>query len=93
MCPSVPQILVGGRDVRTLNITWLRRHIGLVSQKPVLFDTTIADNIGYGQEDATKEQIVEAAKTANAHQFIVALPDGYDTVVGDSNTQLSAGQT
>ncbi len=92
ICILIPQILVGGRDIRTLNLRWLRSNIGLVSQKPVLFDTTIAENIRYGKEDATTEEIVEAAKTANAHGFIVSLPDGYNTMVGDCNTQLSAGE-
>ena len=64
----------------------------MVSQEPVLFDTTIAENIRYGKEGTTKEEIEEAAKNANAHDFIMELPDGYDTLVGERGTQLSGGQ-
>ena len=71
---------------------WLRSHIGVVSQEPVLFDTTIAENIRYGKEDATMEEIQEAAKNANAHNFIMELPKGYETLVGEAGTQLSGGQ-
>ena len=70
----------------------MRSHIGVVSQEPVLFDTTIAENIRYGKKDVTKEEIKEAARNANAHDFISALPDGYNTLVGESGTQLSGGQ-
>ena len=66
--------------------------MGLVSQEPVLFDTTIAENIRFGKEDATLEEIQEAAKSANAHDFISSLPDGYDTKVGEGGSQLSGGQ-
>ena len=64
----------------------------MVSQEPVLFDTTITENIRYGKEDATMEEILEAAKKANAHDFITMLPDGYETDVGSKGTQLSGGQ-
>jgi ABC-type multidrug transport system fused ATPase/permease subunit len=84
--------LVGGKDIRSLNLKWLRSHIGVVSQEPVLFDTTIADNIRYGREDATMKDIEAAAKAANAHSFISELPDGYKTLVGERGTQLSGGQ-
>ena len=86
------QILVGGNEINTLNLKWLRSHIGVVSQEPILFDTTIAENIRYGKEDVTKEEIEIAARNANAHDFISGLPDGYDTLVGESGTQLSGGQ-
>ena len=79
-------------DVRSLNLKWLRSNIGVVSQEPVLFDTTIADNIGYGKERATMEEIETAAKNANAHDFISQLPDGYNTHVGERGIQLSGGQ-
>ena len=84
--------MIGGKDVRTLNLKWLRSHIGVVSQEPVLFDTTIAENIRYGHEDATMKDIEAAAKAANAHSFISELPDGYKTLVGERGTQLSGGQ-
>ena len=79
-------------DVRELNIKWLRSNIGVVSQEPVLFDTTIAENIRYGREDASMEDIKKAAKNANVHDFISSLPNGYDTLAGERGTQLSGGQ-
>ena len=79
-------------NIKELNLKWLRSHIGVVSQEPILFDTTIAENICYGKEDATMEEIQEAAKNANAHDFIMALPKGYETLVGEGGTQLSGGQ-
>ena len=79
-------------NIKELNLKWLRSHIGVVSQEPVLFDTTIAENIRYGKEDATMEEIQEAAKNANAHNFIMELPKGYETLVGEAGTQLSGGQ-
>ena len=66
--------------------------MGVVSQEPVLFAATIAENIRYGKEDATQEEIERAAKAANAHSFISELPDGYNTLVGDRGAQLSGGQ-
>ena len=68
-------------------------RLGLVSQEPTLFDGTIAENIKFGMKEATQEQIEEAAKKANAHNFIVAFPDGYDTQVGTAaSSQISGGQ-
>ena len=75
-----------------LNLHWLRQHIGIVSQEPVLFATTIAENIRYGRDGVTQAEIESAAKAANAHSFISELPDGYDTLVGERGTQLSGGQ-
>ena len=86
------KVLVSGVDVRELNTKWLRSKIGVVSQEPVLFDTTIAENAQFGREDDTREQIEEAAKAANAHSFISDLPAGYETQVGERGTQLSVGQ-
>ena len=90
--PNSGEVLVGGHDVRTLNIKWLRHHIGVVSQEPVLFDTTIAQNIMYGKEGASEEEMKQAAINANAHDFISKLPDGYNTLVGVGGIQLSGGQ-
>ena len=88
-----PQVMVSGRDVKSLNLKWLRSNIGVVSQEPVLFDTTIAENIIYGNEDgATIEEIQAAAQSANAHDFIMELPNGYDTQAGERGVQLSGGQ-
>ena len=83
---------VGGYDVRQLNLRWLRSNIGVVSQEPILFATTIAENIRYGKEDVSEEEMIAAAEAANAHSFISELPDGYNTLVGEMGTQLSGGQ-
>ncbi|CAB0012629.1 unnamed protein product [Nesidiocoris tenuis] len=86
------QILVDGYDVRFLNLRWFRRNVGVVSQEPVLFAVSVAENIRYGREGVTDDDIVKAAKIANAHNFIEALPDGYNTQVGERGAQLSGGQ-
>ena len=90
--PDAGEVRVGGKNIQSLNIKWLRKHIGLVSQEPILFDTTIAENILYGKEGATMEEVKKAAMDANAHDFISQLPKGYDTLVGEGGTQLSGGQ-
>jgi len=86
------QITIDGHNIQDLNLKWLRSKIGVVSQEPVLFNTTITENIRYGEETATMAQIEAAAKNANAHNFIMQLPDGYNTYVGERGTQLSGGQ-
>ena len=86
------QVTVGGYDIRQLNLQWLRSNIGVVSQEPILFSTTIAENIRYGREDVSEEEMITAAEAANAHLFISELPDGYNTMVGDKGTQLSGEQ-
>ena len=78
--------------MRELDLGWLREHVGVVSQEPVLFNTTIAENIGFGKEGASLEEIEEAAKKANAFDFISELPNGFNTQVGERGTQLSGGQ-
>ncbi|KAK3423760.1 hypothetical protein EUGRSUZ_H00958 [Eucalyptus grandis] len=90
--PTSGQILLDGHDLKTLQLKWLREQMGLVSQEPALFATTIADNILFGKADAKTEQLVEAAKASNAHSFIQKLPDCYYTQVGEGGTQLSGGQ-
>lgn len=70
-----PQVLLDGADVSTLNVQWLRSHIGVVGQEPVLFDTTIRENIRYGNDSITEEEMIKAAKEANAHDFISKLPE------------------
>ncbi|CAF1561503.1 unnamed protein product, partial [Rotaria magnacalcarata] len=82
-------VLLDGKDIKTLNVAWLRQHIGVVSQEPVLFTGTIEENIRFGKQDATDEEVIAAAKMANAHEFIMALPDNYKTSSGD---KLSGGQ-
>ncbi|XP_069683614.1 ATP-dependent translocase ABCB1 [Periplaneta americana] len=86
------QVLMDGNDVKELNVAWLRMHIGVVGQEPVLFNTTIAENIRYGLEGATQVDIEAAAMEANAHDFISKLPQGYNTLVGERGAQLSGGQ-
>ncbi|XP_063965443.1 ATP-dependent translocase ABCB1-like [Lytechinus pictus] len=86
------EICIDGIDIRDLNVTWLRENIGVVSQEPTLFNCSIKQNIEYGHEGVSDAEIVEAAKKANAHQFISSLPKGYDTVVGERGAQLSGGQ-
>jgi ATP-binding cassette subfamily B protein len=85
-------ITLDGIDVRELRFEDLRRAIGLVSQDVFLFHGTVRDNIAYGSFDAPFERLVEAAKTAEAHDFIMALPEGYDTIVGERGQKLSGGQ-
>jgi ATP-binding cassette subfamily B (MDR/TAP) protein 1 len=85
-------IYIDGRDIKTLPLKTLRRHIGLVGQEPTLFTGTIRDNILYGKEDASEAELVEAAKAANAHTFICGLSNGYDTSTGERGLQLSGGQ-
>jgi ATP-binding cassette subfamily B protein len=90
--PTAGRILADGIDLRRLNLEDLRRNIGLVFQESFLFSNTIAANIAFGHPDATREQIERAAKIAAAHDFIRALPLGYDTVLGESGNSLSGGQ-
>lgn len=78
-----------GHDIKSLKLRWLRQQIGLVSQEPALFGTTIKQNILLGRPDATMPEIEEAAKVANAHSFILKLPDGYDTQVKFSGPTTS----
>jgi ATP-binding cassette, subfamily B, bacterial len=86
------QILIDGQNIKTIKLGSLRGNIGIVQQDVYLFAGTIADNIRYGKLDASFEEIVEAAKRANAHDFIAALPDGYDTDIGQRGVKLSGGQ-
>ncbi|KAF2346766.1 ABC transporter-like, partial [Trinorchestia longiramus] len=79
-------------DLRELNLGWLRDQIGVVGQEPVLFDTTIEENIRYGRDGLSFDDIVAAAKQANAHDFIMKLPEQYQTQVGNCGTQMSGGQ-
>ena len=90
--PSSGQVLVDGRDVRTLNLTELRRQIGMVAQDALLFSATIAENIAFGRPEASQEQIERAAKLAQAHDFIINMPEGYKTKIGERGTGLSGGQ-
>ena len=86
------KITIDGQDVRTLTLKSLRSQIGMVQQDVYLFCGTIKENIAYGKPDASMDEIIEAAKRANIHDFIRELPDGYDTYVGERGTRLSGGQ-
>lgn len=85
-------ILLDGEDIRALPVTEYRRNIGLVLQEPFLFFGTIAENIAYGKPDATRDEIVAAARAAHAHEFILRLPHGYDSLVGERGQSLSGGE-
>ncbi|NLX10620.1 MAG: ABC transporter ATP-binding protein [Chloroflexi bacterium] len=100
LCALIPRfydvsegaILLDGRDIRTIRLRTLRQQIGVVQQDVYLFAGTVADNIRYGRPDASRAEIVEAARQANAHDFIMALPHGYDTDIGQRGVRLSGGQ-
>ncbi len=86
------QILIDGKDISTITADSLRRNIGIVQQDVYLFDDTIENNILYGNLTATKEEVIEAAKKANIHDYIMSLPDGYQTNIGERGVRLSGGQ-
>lgn len=90
--PWEGRITIGGTDIRDFRHDSLRRQVALVLQDPFIFPMTIAENIAYGRPDASVEQIVAAARAANAHDFIARLPEGYDTVVGERGATLSGGE-
>ncbi|CAH1967884.1 unnamed protein product [Acanthoscelides obtectus] len=90
--PQVGGIFIDNISIKDMNLTWLRSRMAVVSQEPALFATTIAENIRYGKLDATQREIEEAAKKANAHKFIINLPNGYQTLIGERGAQLSGGQ-
>ncbi|XP_048117280.1 ATP-binding cassette, sub-family B (MDR/TAP), member 4 isoform X1 [Alosa alosa] len=90
--PQEGSVSIDGHDIRSLNVRYLRSLIGVVSQEPVLFATSIAENIRYGREDVTQEEIEQATREANAYDFIMKLPDKFETLVGDRGTQMSGGQ-
>ncbi|XP_021202654.1 ATP-dependent translocase ABCB1 isoform X2 [Bombyx mori] len=85
-------VCIDGNDVRQLSVRWLRSQIGLVGQEPALFNMTVRQNIRFGREEATDQDIEAAAKQANAHEFIMKLPNGYDTLVGERGASISGGQ-
>ncbi|MGL5271256.1 MAG: ABC transporter ATP-binding protein, partial [Selenomonadaceae bacterium] len=85
-------IRIDGVDIRDVRLDSLREQIGIVPQETMLFSGTVAFNIRYGRLDATEEEIVAAAKAANAHEFIMGLPEGYETKIGERGSSLSGGQ-
>ncbi len=90
--PQEGQILIDGKNISTYDFLAYRSNIALVPQDVLLFGGTIRDNIRYGKPEATEEEVIDAAKKANAHDFILSFPDGYDTLVGERGTKLSGGQ-
>ena len=90
--PTQGRITVDGVDIQDYSLASWRRRVGVVSQEPQLFNDTIANNIAYGMPGATRRQIEDAARIADAHGFISAMPDGYDSYVGDGGSTLSGGQ-
>lgn len=100
LCSLIPRfydvtggaVKIDGRDIRELTLKSLRDHIGIVQQDVYLFVGTVYDNIRYGRPDATREEVIEAAKNANAHEFIMSLPNGYETDIGQRGVKLSGGQ-
>ena len=100
LCSLIPRfydvtggaVKIDGKDVRDLTLKSLRDHIGMVQQDVYLFVGTVFDNIRYGKPDATREEVIEAAKNANAHEFIMSLPNGYETDIGQRGIKLSGGQ-
>ncbi len=90
--PQKGEILIDGINIKNVTQASLRKHISIVSQDVFLFNGTVRENILYGRQDATEEEVIEAAKMANAHDFIMELPEGYDTRVGERGVKLSGGQ-
>ena len=90
--PNAGRLLLDGHDLQTLDLKFLRQQIGIVPQEPVLFDVSIKDNIRYGCPSATDEEVYAAARAANIHEFIVSLPEGYETQIGERGFKLSGGQ-
>ena len=100
LCSLIPRfydvtngyVKIDGKDIRSLTLKSLRDHIGIVQQDVYLFVGTVYDNIRYGKPDATREEVIAAAKNANAHDFIMSLPNGYETDIGQRGIKLSGGQ-
>jgi ATP-binding cassette subfamily B protein len=90
--PNRGHILIDGKDVATLDMRHLRKQVGVVTQEPILFRGSVYENIAHGREDFDKQAVHEAARRANAHDFIMALPEGYETIVGERGATLSGGQ-
>jgi len=90
--PQKGRVLLDGQDIREFQYRTVRRQISIVPQEPVLFSTSVRDNIAYGRPEATTEEIMQAAREAEADDFIRAMPQGYDTVIGERGVTLSGGQ-
>ena len=90
--PTSGSITVDGVDIRDASVNSVRRTVGIVEQDPFLFNGSIRDNIRYGENDASEERVIEAAKMAQIHDFIVSLPEGYESMIGERGVGLSGGQ-
>jgi subfamily B ATP-binding cassette protein MsbA len=90
--PTQGEVLIDGVSLRDYDIESLRKHMGVVTQESILFNDTIFNNIAFGMENASEEKVMEAAKVANAHDFIMQTENGYDTMIGDRGSKLSGGQ-
>jgi subfamily B ATP-binding cassette protein MsbA len=90
--PTAGRILIDGIDIQSYTLRSIRSQIGMVSQDVVLFDDSVRNNISFGREDATDEEIIQAARLAYAHEFVERLPEGYQTVVGEKGVKLSGGE-
>jgi ATP-binding cassette, subfamily B, bacterial len=90
--PTAGAVLVDGHDIRTLRLKSLRSHIGVVTQETYLFHASILDNLRYARPDAAPEEVAQAARAAQIHDFIASLPDGYETIVGERGYRLSGGE-
>jgi len=90
--PDAGMIRIDGRDYRDISLQDMRHQIGIVLQEPFLFNGTIAENIAYGKPGADFDEVVEASRAANAHNFILSKPDGYDSMVGERGSKLSGGE-
>lgn len=90
--PDSGVVRLDGRDLSTISPEWLRQNVGIVSQEPLLFSCSVAENIKYGKMTSTQEEVIAAARAANAHEFISKFPEGYETLVGERGVKLSGGQ-
>jgi subfamily B ATP-binding cassette protein MsbA len=90
--PTVGRLTIDGHDLREIDLASLRRLMGIVTQETILFNDTVLANIAYGLEGASREDVEKAASAANAHEFITAMPEGYDTVIGERGARLSGGE-
>jgi ATP-binding cassette subfamily B protein len=90
--PSCGRILIDGQDIRKISLQCLRRQISVVSQEPFLFSGTVRENILYGRLNASDDEMLMASQAANCHDFAAAMPDGYDTIVGEHGARLSSGE-
>jgi len=90
--PTAGRVLIDGQDIKSVKMKSLREKIGLVAQETILFNDTVLNNISYGRKDASRDDIIKAAKAANAHEFIEKMPEGYDTFIGDRGHNISGGE-